>query len=183
MDTAKRPEDTQSEQRDGSPVKTLVLPRVRAHDPLLDHGYPPLTELKKGQAPERLPAPGSDDGRRDVRGEWMGCEEAAAIVGIKRTQMWRIASAGQINCVVMGTQKRPNYKFQREEVECYARERRADQILRKISRRHSSFHLMQEMARRGTLSPALAATLNEIQESRRRPGRGRLTNPLDLLRS
>src|SRR5438445_12379967 len=99
------------ETRDCSPVKTLVLPPIRAHDPLLEHGYHPLTELKKGQVPERLPKQ-QPDHRRDMRGDWIGCEEAAKIVGVGRSQMWRLASKGKIPCHIFGTENRPEYKFE-----------------------------------------------------------------------
>jgi Helix-turn-helix domain len=154
--------------RDCSPVQPLKLPDIRAHDPLLTHGYHPLTELKMDQAPERLPKRQSNE-RRDMRGNWIGCEEAAQIVGVGRTQMWRLASKGKIPCYVFGTESRPQYKFERRAVERYAMERRAKKALRVLNGSHSTLRQLRALARQGRLSPTLAALVQAQRGERRKP--------------
>lgn len=63
-----------------------------------ESAYPPFWPQS-----EQSPFHPLNDQSGDIRGDWIGCEEAARIVGIGRTQMWRLADKNKIPHLKMGT--------------------------------------------------------------------------------
>ena len=58
---------------------------------------------------------------RDERNEILSVPAAAKLLGLQRTQAWRLASEGKIPVIVLGTARRPVHYFRRADVVEYRR--------------------------------------------------------------
>lgn len=124
--------------------------------------------------PLPMPFPTTDDAPKlDVRPEWIGPEEAARIVGIGRTQMWRYArrwyeeaEAGhkpQVRVYVSGTANRRRYRLLRADVLRFARQRSLRNAIRPLN---AMTQRLRSTLRDGLLKPEEVPAL--VRRSRRR---------------
>lgn len=67
--------------------------------------------------------PEKDGGASDERGNILSVSAAARLLGLQRTQMWRLASENKLPSLVLGTPRHPLHFFLREDVLRLKRER------------------------------------------------------------
>jgi excisionase family DNA binding protein len=92
----------------------------------------PLRRLAEADLPASL-QPDPLHATKDVRGTWWGGREAADHLGLSRTTLWRYAREGRIKSIVMGTPRKPQYKFLRTDVEAFKKvldEKRSERAAR-----------------------------------------------------
>ncbi len=96
----------------------------------------------------KLPfAPTDESPIRDVRGDWVSCREAARIAGCSHMTVLRAAKGGHLRHVVMGSNRRPEYKFERQVAEDFGRARRVSAVMN--SRGQRAIELLLELLMSG----------------------------------
>src|SRR4051794_32300631 len=96
----------------------------------------------------RVPfAPTDEMPIRDVRGDWVSSEEAARIAGCSGSTIRQAAKARVLSHVVMGSERKPEYKFERQVAEEFGRARRVRKVLN--SRGERSFDLLIDLLAAG----------------------------------